>query len=228
MPHITNYRLDGVRLPSVSTITGVLSKEGLNRWYRKHGFEECDRLSGVARDRGTAVATMFEEYRKTGKKPHSKFHKTVLAEWLKWGEGWKGVTLVPEPHLVNTLDKYHGSPDLVFYDGEKWAVGDDKCKGRFADYGLLMNEHGYAMCNMIHDTETDELKPVPWKVPLDNIFFWTYNPETGKLYPHHHKFDPGVYADFLECRRMWELNKVAEKYFKENAIVLPEESDEAK
>lgn len=228
MPHVERYSLDGVRLPSVSTITGSLSKEGLNRWYRKHGFEECDRMSGEARDRGTAVATMLEEYRKVGKKPRSKFHKIVLGEWLAWGEGWNGVTLVPEPHLVNTLDKYHGSPDLVFYDGEKWAIGDDKCKGRFADYGLLMNEHGYAMCDMMHDTETNELKPVPWKTPVEDIFFWTYNPESGKLYPHHHKFDHAVYEHFLECRRMWELNKIAESYFKSNAIVLPEENSEAK
>jgi hypothetical protein len=165
---------------------------------------------------------MFEEYRKTGKKPRSKFHKIVLSEWLAWGEGWKGVTLVPEPHLVNTLDRYHGSPDLVFYDGEKWAIGDDKCKGRFADYGLLMNEMAYATCNMMDDSATGELKPVPWSVPVQDVFFWSYCPGCGKLHPHHHEYDPEVYADFLLCRRMYEVNKKAEKYFTANAIKLPE------
>jgi hypothetical protein len=166
---------------------------------------------------------MFEQYRKTRKKPRSKFLKTVLNEWLQWGEGWDGTILVPEVHLVNTVDKYHGSPDLVYKDGESWAIGDDKCKKRFADYGLLMNEHAYAMCDMMHDVETDELKPVPWAVPIQKITFWTYSPESGRLYAHEHQFDETVYHDFLICRAMYQTNKKADKYFGDNAILLSEE-----
>ena len=207
----------------MSTVTGSLAKPGLERWFRKLGFQEADKQSKEARELGTEVAEMFEAYRKVRAKPRKKFLKTVLNEWLQWGEGWTGSILVPEAHLVNTVDKYHGSPDLVYKDGESWSIGDDKCKRRFADYGLLMNEHAYAMCNMIHDTETDELKPVPWTVPIQKITFWTYSPETGRLFAHEHPFDDAVYHDFLICRAMWDTNKKADKYFGDNAILLPEE-----
>lgn len=223
MPHISRYKLNDVYIPSVSTITSGLKKDGLERWYRKLGFEEADKQSKEARELGTEVAEMFEAYRKVRTKPRKKFLKTVLNEWLQWGEGWDGVMLLPEIHLVNTIDNYHGSPDLVYKDGESWSIGDDKCKKRFADYGLLMNEHAYAMCNMIHDTETDELKPVPWAVPIQKITFWTYSPETGRLYPHEHQFDEKVYHDFLICRAMYDTNKKAEQFFNLNAVTLPEE-----
>jgi hypothetical protein len=222
MPHVARFCLDGVRLPSVSTITGTLAKDGIIRWQRKLGFEEADRQSYVAARQGTKVATMFEKYRKRGRKPRAEYLKTVLNEWVTWGEGWKDVELVAEPHLVNTVDMYHGSPDLVFKDSGKWNLGDDKSKKRFADYGLLMNEHMYAMCDRIHDMETDQLRPVPWTIPIEDIWFWTYNPVTGKLYPHHHKFDPKVYADAMVCRKMYEVNRTASKYFDMNAVLLPE------
>lgn len=166
---------------------------------------------------------MFEEYRKTRVQPRKKFLKTVLGEWQQTEAGQTGVILVAEPHLVNTLENYHGSPDLVYCVGADWKLGDDKVKGRMADYGLLMSEHGYANCNMIHDTETDEFKPVPWDVPLRKITFWGYHPDTGKLYAQEHEYDETVYQDFLLCRKMYELNRKAEKYFTDRATSLPEE-----
>jgi len=226
MPHVERYTLNGVRLPSVSTITGALSKEGLIRWWRKLGFDECDRQTREAKDQGTDVATMFENYRKFKKKPRGLYLKKVLNEWVQWGEGWNDIELVAEPHLVNTLDNYHGSPDLLFKDGGKWNLGDDKSKKRFADYGLLMNEHAYAMCDKM-DVD-GQLVPVPWQTPVQDIWFWTYCPRCGKLHPHHHVFDEKVYHDFLICRAMHNVNKTALDYFDCNAILLPEHGCEEK
>ena len=221
MPHISRFKLDGVYIPSVSTITNSLSKDGLQRWYRKLGFDEADRQSGLARDKGTEVAEMFESYRKLLKFPRKAFMKKVLSEWKQTEAGQTGIILVAEPHLVNTVQGYHGSPDLVYNNGISWKIGDDKCKKRFADYGLLMNEHAYAMCNVIHDVETGEFKPVPWTVPIQTITFWTYHPDTGKLYPQQHEFDKSVYEDFLVCKQMYTLNRKAEAYFQEHAVPLP-------
>jgi hypothetical protein len=220
MPHISNYRLNGERLQSVSTITNALAKEGLQFWFRKYGFKKCDKMSKDAREKGAEVAEALEAYRKTGSMPKKKFLKTVIGQWDAWMGEWAEGDLVAEPHLVNTVDKYHGSPDLVYRKDGEWRLGDDKCKKRFADYGLLMNEHAYAMCDQI-DVD-GVLTPVPWPVPLTTIMFWTYDPDSGMLYPHEHKFDDAVYQDFLECKRMSALNKKAEVYFKENAILLPE------
>lgn len=167
---------------------------------------------------------MFEAYRKSQVMPRSKYLKMVLNEWKQTEAGQTGIMLVPEPHLINSIDGYHGSPDLVYNNGKEWKIGDDKCKKRFADYGLLMNEHAYAMCNQIHDTETGEIKPVPWDVPIRKITFWTYNPDTGKLYTHKHEFELSIYQDFLKCLEMYKINRKAEKYFSIYATLLPVEN----
>jgi len=224
MPHITRFQLDGEIIPSVNTITGALSQEGLLRWYRKLGFKKADKVGGAARDQGIKLAEVFERYRKTGKTGHiSAYQRKCVDNWTKWYETTP-LTLIDrfiEPHLVNTVDKYHGSPDVILeWKPDSMLLGDDKSKKRFAGYNLLMNEHAYAMCDSI---EVDGvITKLPWEPPIRAFYFWTYHPETGELFTEQHEFDPQVYQDFLLCKQMLKLNKKAEKYFNERAVLLPE------
>jgi hypothetical protein len=233
MPHISRWKYNGEYWPSVNTITGALSLEGLIRnYYRKHGFKWCDKDSDKAREAGSKLAEVMERYRitaKTGKV--SKLNKACADNWLKWfneheyhiEEEWI------EPHLVNTIDGYHGSPDAILVRDVKpdpgypldVILGDDKLKKRFPDYRLLMNEHGYAMCDSYEDKLTKEIKKVPWKTPIEKLWFWTFDPKNGDLYPVEHDFDPGVYGDFLTCKLMYSVNKRSESYFGKYAVLLP-------
>lgn len=224
MPHVSRFRLNGVLLPSVNACTGSLSQDGLIRnFFRKHGFRKADKIGGEARDKGIALATAFEEYRKTGKMPRKKFEKTCLKSWLAWRDTTELIlnpTFV-EPHLVNTKEGYHGSPDVVMCNAFGEAVlGDDKAKKRLSDYKVLMNEHAYAMCDSF---EVDGVNaPVPWDVPIRSFWIWTYSPETGTLYPELHMFDDAVWQDFLTCKKMLMVNRKSEKYFDTHCQTLPD------
>lgn len=225
MPHISHFKLNDVEIPSVNTCTDSLSKDGLIRnFYRPNGFKEADRIGGAARDRGISLATAFENYRKFGKQPRKKFEKTCLNEWRGWlstCELFVSPAFV-EPHLVNTKEGYHGSPDVIMSDimGQP-VLGDDKAKKRYSDYKILMNEHAYAACDSYED-ENGAILPVPYDVPVRVFWLWTYSPVTGILYPAVYHWDDAIWQDFLTCKAMLAVNKRAEKYFNTHAKLLPE------
>lgn len=52
----------GVAYPSVTTILGSLSKEGIRLWREKVGDEEADKISGRASRRGEALHLACEKY----------------------------------------------------------------------------------------------------------------------------------------------------------------------
>lgn len=224
MPHISRYKLNGKLIPSVNTISDSLSKDGLIRnFYRKHGFEEADKIGAAARDNGVELATAFEEYRKTGK--YNKRNSLVakcIENWTHWFERspfYIEHDMYVEPHLVSKQYGYHGSPDLILETAGTYVLGDDKLKKRFSDYKLLMNEHAYAMADHI---EIDgQLRPVKWEIPIKTFWFFTYNPENGNLHAVEHDFDPDIFKDFLVCKDMYEINKRAEAYFAKHATLLP-------
>ncbi len=232
MPHISHYEINGVRAPSVSEVTASLSKDGLIRnFYRRLGFKRADKVGGDARDQGTRVASAFEEYRKTGdpltaaKGKGVKYTRICLENWHKWYSG--SVYTIPtdaliEPHLVNTIEGYHGSPDLIMADtmnGMEPVLWDDKSKKRYCDYSLLMAEHAYANCDSI-DVGDGKLEKLPWTPPVKTFWFGTYCPDCGNLHTRMHRYDPQVYADFLVCKKMREVNRVAEAYFNKEAYLL--------
>lgn len=215
MPHISNFRLAGVRIPSVNTVTDSLSKEGLYRnFFRRLGFAEADRVGGLARKKGISLALALENYRKLGKIPRKKFEKICLAQWVAWLSTCELVVNPEfvEPHLVNTVDGYHGSPDIVMCDMYGQGVlGDDKAKKRFSDYKVLMNEAAYAHCDSYE--VNGEVKPVPWTVPITGVWIWTYNPDTGTIHPEYKVIEKQWYEDFLTCKKMYRVNRTAENYF---------------
>lgn len=221
MPHRDHYKLDGEIIPSVNDVTGLLPAEGLVRWRNRVGEKESARIMREARNKGTKLAKAMEAFRKFQHLHKDEFRAACITNWNKWFMRQELELLEVECHLVNTLDKYHGSPDGVWRDLDGDAVlGDDKVKKRFADYRLLMNEHAYAMCDSIEKTD-GSIVPVPWKWPIRQLIFWTYDPDTGEMYPSPHEFDSRVYKDFLTLRNVWDINARAEEYFKEHAVLLP-------
>lgn len=232
MPHVESFEINGVRAPSVSEVTASLSKDGLIRnFYRKLGFKRADKIGGDARDQGSRLAAAFEEYRKTGnpelsaKGKGAKYSRTCLQNWHSWYAD--SVYTIPtdaliEPHLVNTKEGYHGSPDLILADtmaDMEPVLWDDKSKKRFCDYGLLMAEHAYANCDSI-DIGDGKLEKLPWQTPIKRFWFGTYCPDCGKLHTRLHQYDPQVYEDFLTCLKMRSVNRVAEAYFRSQATLL--------
>jgi genome maintenance exonuclease 1 len=53
---------DGNAYPSITTVLGVLSKDGILEWRKRVGEEEANRISRQAATRGTAVHKLAEDY----------------------------------------------------------------------------------------------------------------------------------------------------------------------
>jgi len=53
---------EGRRYPSVTTVLGVRSREGIQKWRARVGEKEANRISSFAASRGTQVHTMVERY----------------------------------------------------------------------------------------------------------------------------------------------------------------------
>jgi genome maintenance exonuclease 1 len=53
---------DGNAYPSITTVLGVLSKDGIIEWRKRVGEEEANRISRQAATRGTAVHKLAEDY----------------------------------------------------------------------------------------------------------------------------------------------------------------------
>lgn len=230
MPHVSNFLLNGAVIPSVNTCTGTLSQEGLYKnFFRRLGFREADRVGNAARRKGTALATRFEHLRKFGKikLKLTPFQEVCITNWRTWMDNTELIVNPEfvEVHLVNTVEGYHGSPDLVMSDLYGQAVlGDDKAKKRLSDYKILMNEHAYAMCDSYE--KDGVITPVPWDVPITSFWLWTYHHETGDLYPEVHHFDKEIWQDFLTCKKMLVVNQKAEAYFASHCQKLPEAVNE--
>lgn len=195
----------------------------MKNFYRRLGFAEADKVGNAARKKGISLAARFEDLRKFGKLPKKlkPFEEICIANWRAW---MSNTELIVNPefvecHLVNTVEGYHGSPDVVMCDMYGQAVlGDDKAKKRLSDYKILMNEAAYANCDSY---EVDGvLKPVPWDVPITGAWVWTYCPICGTLEPEYRVITKEAYQDFLLCKQMLALNQKTEKFFREEVKKL--------
>ena len=53
---------DGIEYPSVTTVLSILSKEFIDKWKRRVGIEEANKISYAASYRGTQVHEIIEKY----------------------------------------------------------------------------------------------------------------------------------------------------------------------
>lgn len=53
---------DGIKLPSITTVLSILSRDGIAAWRKKVGDAEANRISYRASTRGTAVHEILEKY----------------------------------------------------------------------------------------------------------------------------------------------------------------------
>ena len=53
---------EGQRYPSVTTVTGLLTRDHIKLWRERVGAEEANKISSVAVRRGTKMHSLFEQY----------------------------------------------------------------------------------------------------------------------------------------------------------------------
>lgn len=56
------YVIDGLKLPSITTVLSLKSEAGISKWREKVGHEKADAISNKAKNRGTNFHTLCERY----------------------------------------------------------------------------------------------------------------------------------------------------------------------
>jgi hypothetical protein len=153
------YKIDGVRIPGVTTVLGVLSKPALVSWANRKGLEGID--TSKYRDETAAIGTLAHYFivcELAGEAPDTSDYTPQQIERAQWSlrsfHAWqKRHTLEPilvEAPLVSQEHRYGGTID--FYgeiDGALALLDFKTSAGIYAEHRIqvsayvrLLREHG--------------------------------------------------------------------------------------
>jgi len=108
-----HYKVDGKRLPSVTTILTVLANEGITAWKIRVGLTEAARISKEATDYGTAVHLLFEYVNRGNRGPWGEPDDTVIAPYIQWYDKHVSSVIGAERLLVSHKHGFAGTTDLL-------------------------------------------------------------------------------------------------------------------
>lgn len=120
----------GNRYPSITSVTGILSREAIQQWRNRVGAAEANRVSAVASRRGSMVHLLAELYITNQSEEYEKtLQSSMIDAKLMWGE------------LKNLLDK--GLDEVLASEVRLWSddlevAGTVDCVGKLFDkYAII-------------------------------------------------------------------------------------------
>lgn len=131
------YHLDGLRLPSVTQILGIVNEPGLNTWRGKVGNAEADRIMYASADFGTRVHAACETLANAEHLDYlGTFEPDVhpFAEAFNiWLSGNVREVVGVETRVASAQHGYAGSLDLcaVLMDGTAAVIDIKTSKGNY-------------------------------------------------------------------------------------------------
>lgn len=146
------YRSQGVAVPSVTTVLGVIEKRHLESWRARVGRQEADRVKSTALALGNRVHVLAHKLAwdlDVSVEGEMELYALALKSFLK---AHVAEPLFTERSFVSEAERVGGTPDLYcrMNDGAL-AVVDYKTSAQLsrehglqtALYALLLREHGY-------------------------------------------------------------------------------------
>jgi hypothetical protein len=225
------YTLDGLHVPSVTTILNVLAKPGLTKWAATSVAEYvADNKPGVghmyAMGRGPMVAALKEvpwETRDAAGKRGTILHDYAeqivngehvdvaeehadVMEWaIRFMEDWGIEPVLVEEAVGSREHRYAGMLDLVAdHNRGPRAIFDWK-SGKRIYTSTAFQCAGYAFAEF-HGLDGIE-QPMA-KYGIEASYGVHIRPDGYSVHPL--KFGPDVYAEFLTIRHAFDINKRAE------------------
>ncbi len=158
--HQKYYTKDGILVPGVTTVLGVLAKPALIPWANKLGLQgiEVGKFVDSLGDIGTLCHTIIECYLKKQEVDYSDYtpNQKVLAEnaskkFFEWEKKNNLKTLQSELQLVSEKYFFGGTCDIYGeLNGKKTLIDIKTSKATYpehftqvAAYKLLLEENGY-------------------------------------------------------------------------------------
>lgn len=152
----TVYKVNDVRVPSVTTIIGVLNKPALLKWAWQCGVDGIDYLKArdAAADAGTLAHSMILAHLKGEQPDTAEYSKETidLAEnsflsYLQWEKEHQVKPVLVETPLVDEEYKYGGTPDMVGeVDSELCLVDFKTGKGLYPEYEIQLSAYLNILC----------------------------------------------------------------------------------
>jgi hypothetical protein len=134
---LKRVEIDGVRLydtgenkyPSVTTVTGLLSKDSILAWRKRVGEEEANRVSARASKRGTQIHSLCEDYLTVGKANPNPFDMEMFNSLVPHLEHIDNIHALESPLYSHKL-KVAGTVDCIAEYNGVLSIIDFKTSGR--------------------------------------------------------------------------------------------------
>jgi hypothetical protein len=184
--------------PSVTTVLSVIAKQGLYRWYAKHGWDECERIKTEAGAIGTRVHDAIERLLKGETVEESGRVHSMLLTFEKWRYSANYQPLELERKVESKLHKFHGTLDSIgtMNDTDELVLTDWKSSSQIdTTYALQLAAYAWA-----YEEETGKTITTGQIVRLDK------KPD-AKPQIEVKRFDnlPSYFPVFLSCLNLWNF-----------------------
>lgn len=153
---------DGVQVPGVTTVLGILNKPALISWANRLGLQGIDsnKYKDKMADIGTLAHLLIMNHLKGEETDTGEFSKNDIAlaencflSYLEWEKSHPVKPVLIEKPLVSDKYGYGGTPDCVCYIEDDLELLDFKTgKAVYAEmfyqlaaYARLAHEHGYGI-----------------------------------------------------------------------------------
>ena len=200
------YNVDGVRLPSVTTIISqTLPNPGITAWKLRVGEEEARRVSKEATDWGTGIHALVEAVNRGQSDNLLPEQLALITPYTRWyGENVEMI-LGAEKMLVSRTHGYAGTTDaiaimkgdrypaIIDFKSSKTALGQDEWRLQLAAYAIAAQEHLGLICRRRIIVRLSRVDP-------DTL--------------HVHELPEDALADDIECflslLRVWKWQQASE------------------
>ncbi len=202
------YTLDGVEIPSVTQVLGVLAKPQLYRWYAKNGWDECERIKKDSGELGSRLHEAIETLLKGEEPPQlAKREADMLHLFFLWKEEKDFQPFELERKVVSERHKFHGTFDAMglFGVSKELIICDWKTSSQISvEYPLQLAAYAAA-----YEEETGIGVTRGLIVRMDKK-------ETSKKQFEVKEFTnlPAYFDVFLDCLSVWNFMNKKDKWAK--------------
>jgi hypothetical protein len=147
----------GKSYPSVTSVTGLLSKQSIIEWRKRVGAEEANRISGRAARRGTRVHTLCEDFLRNKEVNPDMFDHDIWKAYKPLLERIDNIHALESPLYSDHL-QVAGTVDCVAEWDGKIAVIDFKTSARIKTRDDI---HGYFMQCAAYAVAFEERTKIP-------------------------------------------------------------------
>lgn len=192
----------GARYPSITSVTGILSKEAIQNWRNRVGEAEANRVSAVASQRGTRVHLLAELFITN---QHEELQKTLRSTMVDAALMWKDLQSKLEKGLTEVL-----ASEARLWSDELQVAGTVDCIGKFFDKYCIIDFKTSRKQKYKSDITGYFLQAAAYSqmwyertgMKIDHLVILIATEETGKTYLHHELADDWI-PMFRELRETY-------------------------